>query len=293
MGRGHPCTTGTLRFSLASVKLLLVDDDETVLLGLKGILEGHDFDVTVASNVIDALKRIASESFEVLLSDLHLPGAGDGLIVAGAMRQANPRAVTILLSAYPDMRRAATAMLEQTDEVLVKPMKTASIVRLIRERLIRHQRGPRAVESIANLIAREADAVMQVWFMQVMQERELAAVRQTPEERCEHLPHALRDIVFRLRYPQPLGSRALFSMAALQHGARRRRQGYSAAMMVEEARILQVSLFQTINQNLDRIDFSQLADSLMAIADEVNSQLSQGLMSYGNEYPIGVPPQVG
>jgi CheY-like chemotaxis protein len=275
---------------LASVKLLLVDDDETVLLALKGVLEGYDFEVTVASDVMEALKRITTESFDVLLSDLHLPGAGDGLTVAGAMRQANPRAVTIILSAYPDMRKAATAILAQADEVLVKPMKAGSIVRVIRERLARQSAASRAVESIANLIAREADAVMQVWFMQVMQERELATVKLTAEERCEHLPHALRDIVFRLRYPQPLGSRALFSMAALQHGARRRRQGYSAAMMVEEARILQVSLFQTIQQNLERIDFSQLADSLMAIADEVNSQLSQGLMSYGNEYPIGVPP---
>ena len=275
---------------MASVKLLLVDDDETVLLALKGVLEGYDFEVTVASDVMEALKRITTESFDVLLSDLHLPGAGDGLTVAGAMRQANPRAVTIILSAYPDMRKAATAILAQADEVLVKPMKAGSIVRVIRERLARQSAASRAVESIANLIAREADAVMQVWFMQVMQERELATVKLTAEERCEHLPHALRDIVFRLRYPQPLGSRALFSMAALQHGARRRRQGYSAAMMVEEARILQVSLFQTIQQNLERIDFSQLADSLMAIADEVNSQLSQGLMSYGNEYPIGVPP---
>ena len=278
---------------MASVKLLLVDDDETVLLGLKGALEAYDFDVTATPNVVDALNRITTESFDVLLSDLHLPGAGDGLIVAGAMRQANPRAVTILLSAYPDMRKAATALLEQADEVLVKPMKAGAIVRVIRERLARQQRGPRIVESIANIIESEADAVMQVWFMQVTQERELTVVALTAEERCEHLPHALRDVVFRLRYPQPLGSRALFSMAALQHGARRRRQGYSAAMMVEEARILQVSLFQTILQNLDRIDFSHLAEGLMAIADEINSQLSQGLMSYGNEYPISIPPHTG
>jgi hypothetical protein len=82
-------------------------------------------------------------------------------------------------------------------------------------------------------------------------------------------------------------------MAALQHGARRRRQGYSAAMMVEESRMLQVTLFQTIEKNLDRLDFSELSLGLMAIADEVNSQLAQGLMSYGNEYPVGVPPLTG
>jgi len=172
-------------------------------------------------------------------------------------------------------------------------VKAASIAKVIRERLAQEPRGPRMIESIANLIERESDTVLQTWLAQTGQERELIALGLSEDERTEHLPHELRDISFRLRYPQPLGSRALFSMAALQHGARRRRQGYSAAMMVEESRILQVTLFQTIQKNMDRIDLSQLADSLMSIADEVNSQLSQALMSYGNEYPIGVPPQTG
>ena len=278
---------------MASAKLLLVDDDETVLSGLKSVLEAYDFEVTVASNVLDALRQIAGDTFDVLLSDLHMPGPGDGLTVVSAMRHANPRAVTILLSAYPDMRKAVSAILAQADEILVKPVKAASIAKVIRERLAQEPRGPRMIESIANLIERESDSVVQTWLAQTGQERELIALGLSEDERTEHLPHELRDISFRLRYPQPLGSRALFSMAALQHGARRRRQGYSAAMMVEESRILQVTLFQTIQKNMDRIDLSQLADSLMSIADEVNSQLSQALMSYGNEYPIGVPPQTG
>jgi YesN/AraC family two-component response regulator len=278
---------------LAPAKLLLVDDDEVVLSGLKSVLEAYDFEVTVASNVVDALRRIAGDSFDVLLSDLHMPGPGDGLTVVSAMRHANPRAVTILLSAYPDMRKAVSAILAQADEIMVKPVKAGAIAKVIRERLAQEPRGPRMIESIANLIERESDSVVQTWLTQTAQERELMALGLSEDDRTEHLPHELRDISFRLRYPQPLGSRALFSMAALQHGARRRRQGYTAAMMVEESRILQVALFHTIQKNMDRIDLSQLADSLMSIADEVNSQFSQALMSYGNEYPIGIPPQTG
>ena len=78
-------------FFLGTRTLLLVDDDESVLSGLSVILEAHEFEVTTASNVNEALKHIVSESFDVLLSDLHMPGAGDGLIVAGAMRHVNPR----------------------------------------------------------------------------------------------------------------------------------------------------------------------------------------------------------
>jgi hypothetical protein len=60
----------------------------------------------------------------------------------------------------------------------------------------------------------------------------------------------------------------------------RRKQGYSAAMMVEESRMLQVSIFQCLQKNLASIDFSVLLIGVMTIADEVDSQLSQAMKSY-------------
>jgi hypothetical protein len=60
-------------------------------------------------------------------------------------------------------------------------------------------------------------------------------------------------------------------------------------VLVEEARALQVALFQAIQNNLDRIGIGQLAGNLMAIADEVNAQLLQSLSSYENEKPVAFP----
>jgi hypothetical protein len=51
-------------------------------------------------------------------------------------------------------------------------------------------------------------------------------------------------------------------------------------MMVEESRMLQVSIFQTLQNNLRRINFSQVLVGVMAIADEVDSQLSQAMSHY-------------
>jgi hypothetical protein len=70
------------------------------------------------------------------------------------------------------------------------------------------------------------------------------------------------------------------SIAAAQHGVTRRKQGYTAAMLVEESRMLQVSIFQTLQNNLASIDFSVLLIGVMTIADEVDSQLSQAMESY-------------
>jgi hypothetical protein len=45
-----------------------------------------------------------------------MPGAGDGLTVVSAMKHANPKAVTLLLSAFPEMTAAAAAILQQANE---------------------------------------------------------------------------------------------------------------------------------------------------------------------------------
>ena len=276
---------------MAPVRLLLVDDDEAVLSGLKVILEAHEFEVSTAPSVVEALRLITSASFDVLISDLHMPGAGDGLILVGAMRHANPRAVTIVLSANPDMAKATAAMLREADEIFVKPPKVAPIVEAIRQRLASGDQLPRfpAVESIATVLERERPAITQAWQKKMNEIGSLATAPISPREQAEHLPEALNEILYRLRYSQPLGLMTLFSMASLQHGARRRRQGLRSTVLVEEARALQVALFQTIANYMDQIDLGQLPATLMAIADEVNAQLLQSLSGYENEKPVEFP----
>jgi hypothetical protein len=80
------------------------------------------------------------------------------------------------------------------------------------------------------------------------------------------------------------------SKAAAEHGQLRRQQGYTAAMLVEESRMLQVSIFQTLQNNLPKIDFSLLLVGIMAIADEVDSQLAQQMASYIAESEIDSLP---
>ena len=50
--------------------------------------------------------------------------------------------------------------------------------------------------------------------------------------------------------------------------------------MVEESRFLQVSIFETLQNNLSTVDFSLLLTDVMTIADEVDSQLKQTIISF-------------
>ena len=51
-------------------------------------------------------------------------------------------------------------------------------------------------------------------------------------------------------------------------------------MIIEESRILQVSIFHTLQKNLSSVDFSLLLTDVMTIADEVDSQLKQTINSF-------------
>ena len=51
-------------------------------------------------------------------------------------------------------------------------------------------------------------------------------------------------------------------------------------MVVEESRILQVSIFTTLQRNLCHVDFSKLLLDVVTIADEVDSQLKEAMVNY-------------
>ncbi len=260
-------------------KVLLAEDNDAVRGMLRATLERDGFDVVAVAGVREALSCIATESFDVLLSDLHMPHAGDGFTVISAMRHTHPHAVTLVLSGYPALDEALAAIRLQADEVLVKPIDMASLRKIIHEKLanpVPHRPPP--TESVASILEDNLDATIQHWMALVERDKELTCIPLTFEDRTGHLPNLLADLIFRLRLPAT--AKADISFPAREHGDLRRRQGYTAAMVVEESRILQVSIFNTLQNNLPRVDFSKVLLDVITIADEVDSQLKQAMLGY-------------
>jgi CheY-like chemotaxis protein len=261
-------------------KILLVDDSESVRKSLKLVLEHHGFHVTAAANVAEAIHLIVTEPFDVLLSDLHMPGAGDGFTVVSAMRHKHPDAITLLFTGYPALREAMDAILLQADEILVKPMPIPELVQLIRERLDKRvNRRATNIERVSSILERESSATIADWLRRVERDDELTCIVLSADERSGHLQKLIEEVVHRLRVPRSLGTKEV-SEGAVEHGNIRRSQGYSIPMIVEESRMLQVSIFHTLQNNLSVVDFSLLLIDIMAIADEVDSQLKQTIMSF-------------
>ncbi len=260
-------------------RVLLVDDNDDVRAAFKEGLENRGFEVVPTSTVNQALRLIAAEKFDVLLSDLHMPDAGDGLTVVSAMRHTQPDAVTLVMSGYPALPEAMSAILLQADEILVKPVGLAAVSDLIKRKLSNPSvREARNRETVAAILDREKGTVIQEWMSRVNQNEELRAIPLDGQERTGHLPLLLSDLVHRLRLVP--GLKTPISRSAYLHGTLRRMQGYSIAMLVEESRILQVSIFHTLQSNLKSVDFSTVLLDVMVIADEVDAQLKQTVLGF-------------
>ncbi|MGA2923856.1 MAG: hypothetical protein ABSE28_22360 [Candidatus Sulfotelmatobacter sp.] len=117
--------------------------------------------------------------------------------------------------------------------------------------------------------------------------RELNHLRLSDEERTGHLPKLVEDLIERLGRPKlpDKDSDAISSFAAVAHGKLRCKQGYSAAMLIHESRILQVTIFGTLHKHLTALDFSVLLPDVMIIADEVDAQLTQTMDAFANGGP--------
>ena len=265
-------------------RVLLVDDDDAVREMMSSSLESKGFEVVAVGGVTEALKYIATESFEVLITDLHMPNAGDGFTVISAMRHSQPTALTMLVSGYPDVKSAMEAIILEADEIVVKPFGVNRLAELVRERL-RSQKPPDRPnkERVSAILHRCSDLVVKGWLARVKQARELNHLALDDAERTGHLPKLIEDLVVRLNRPitgSPQDSDATYSSAAVLHGELRFAQGYSPEMLVHESRILQVILFGTLKDNMNALDFSLLLPDVMTIADEVDAQLTQTMGSY-------------
>src|SRR5260370_34759489 len=117
-------------------RVLLVDDDSAVLAMMSQGLERKGFEVVAASSVTEVLRRIATESFDVLITDLHMPNPGDGFTVVSAMRHSQPNALTMLVSGYPDVQGAMATLLLQADEIIVQPSDVGELAELVRDKVL-------------------------------------------------------------------------------------------------------------------------------------------------------------
>src|SRR6266481_2936569 len=118
-------------------RILLVDDDATVLLTLKAVLELHQFEVQTASSAGEAVQKLAAGVYEMVISDSRMETDDAGFHVIRAASAQPYKPATALLTAYPP--RNLDWKHNGAQSLLVKPIGTQDLLRQIEALLVQHQ----------------------------------------------------------------------------------------------------------------------------------------------------------
>jgi two-component system response regulator HydG len=108
-------------------RILLVEDDpEAALFAVHVLANRGQFEVTHTADPVVALRLAAAESWDLVLTDLDLPGM-TGLELLGALRRVDPALPVAVVTAHAQDGTLA-ALLNHADEYLEKPMRANQLI---------------------------------------------------------------------------------------------------------------------------------------------------------------------
>jgi len=135
-------------------RILIVDDEPRLGRVLVEMLEGVGHDVSLAAGGADALKRIAADDLDVVVTDLRMPEV-DGMTVLREVRQRSPGTDVILMTAHATTQNAIEAMKQGAADYLIKPFAMDEFRLRIGNLVDRRSNAARADALARRLDARE------------------------------------------------------------------------------------------------------------------------------------------
>ncbi|HJS97753.1 MAG TPA: ATP-binding protein [Terriglobales bacterium] len=119
-----------------TAKILIVDDEPGVLLTTRAILQQEGYDVEAAGSGQDAIGAIRQRHYDLVLTDLKMPGVG-GLDVLAEVRKRSPLTVTVMMTGYGSVFSALDAVRLGAYEYLLKPIEVEDLKQAVRRSLER------------------------------------------------------------------------------------------------------------------------------------------------------------
>lgn len=113
------------------ISLLIVDDEESVRDSLFNWFIEDGYSVSCAENAKTALKMIEEDQFDIILSDIKMPGM-DGLEMLGRIKAMNENAIVIMMTAFATVDTAVQALKEGAFDYVTKPFDPDDLSHLIR-----------------------------------------------------------------------------------------------------------------------------------------------------------------
>ncbi|HWG37379.1 MAG TPA: response regulator [Terriglobales bacterium] len=255
------------------MRILVAEDDKT-LLELTGAILAQSAQVDCASIPAQALRLMAAETYDLLVTDLNMQGGGDGLMLSGAMRSLHPRARNVLITGYPDFARALQAMQSTLDLVIVKPVgvdQLRSLPQLAESAAAKasHETGK---HNLWSLLDNRRTAILSAWLKLVQADDVIGSLSLSASERLDHIEAILHDLTRDIPAP-PSHAEA--------HGRERRAQHYKAEWIAREVSFLRRVIFDAVVSALLELDLSRLTADLFEMNWRLDAALLTSLRTFG------------
>lgn len=266
---------------MTPLQVLFVDDDPAIRLTLPAILSGHGYEVTTKSSVPEALSIIASRQFAILISDLNIGHPGDGFAVVSAMRRTQPSCINFILTGYPAFETALQALRSHVDDYLVKAAHVEVTVAAIKAKLQYPQRDAAfALKQVATIVRENAVLIVSRVLEKMKAQAETESLSMSDEERIDHIPALLFSMAEQLESEQQDAVCARVVQAAARHGNLRHAQGYTIPMIVEDIRVIDEAVYETLQDHLISLDLSNLIPDLKRVNRFLECNLRESLRAY-------------
>ena len=268
-------------------RILFADDESGIRMTLPLILEQEGFEVSVAATVAEALVYINRDPFDVLLADLNIGERGDGFTLISAMRRVQPKAVTLILTGYPDFATALEAIRNQVDDYLTKPTDVKQLVETIKEKSKQPRRiTPIQVKRVSTILRERVDEIMDEWLREANQNPALSSVQLSKKERLDHMRLIIEELAKRIEAgPNVIDNSE--KQGAARHGQERYEQGYTVRRIAIEARLLHGAISRVLHKHLLSIDMSTCISDMMLMGESLHEEFEESIRAFEEQSGYG------
>ncbi len=115
-------------------KILIVDDDESILQVFTRILQKHGYDTDTAETGKEALEKCKTGFFNLALIDLKLPDI-DGTELLEQLNKNHPDMIKIMITGYPSTNNHDKSLKMGAEAYLIKPINPEDLLETFKEKL--------------------------------------------------------------------------------------------------------------------------------------------------------------
>lgn len=120
--------------SISKKKIIVIDDDKSILRTFTRILQKVGYEIDVAETGKEAMEKVEGRQYDLALVDIRLPDM-DGTELLARLKKQLQNTVKIMITGFPSLETGVKALDEGADAYLVKPVKPQELLALLDEKL--------------------------------------------------------------------------------------------------------------------------------------------------------------